>query len=132
MFSRIAIMVLRVCALAAITLGVLFWTGNALALREVHMTLGVLVVLALWALAVALVFARSVPIPARAGFVLGAVAVGALLAAVGMTQERLVPGAQHWVIQVVHLGLALAAVALGEMIAARAVRAAKPAHIAAR
>lgn len=132
MFSRIAIMALRVCALAAITLGVLFWTGNALALRQVHMTLGTLVVLALWALAVALIFARNVTAPARAGLAVGAVVVGALLAAVGMTQERLMPGAQHWVIQVVHLGLALAAVALGEMIAARAVRAAKPANIAAR
>ncbi|HEX6799576.1 MAG TPA: hypothetical protein VF116_17850 [Ktedonobacterales bacterium] len=132
MFSRIAIMVLRVCALAAIVLGVLFWTGHALALRQVHMTLGTLVVLALWALAVALLFARGVTVPVRAGLAAGAVVVGALLAVVGMTQERLMPGAQHWVIQVGHLGLALAAIALGEMIAARALRSAKLAKVAAR
>lgn len=132
MFSRIAIMVLRVCALAAITLGVLFWTDNALALRQVHMTLGILVVLALWALAVALLFARGIGTPLRAGLAVGAVVAGALLAVVGMTQERLLPGSQHWIIQVVHLGLALAAVALGELIAARAARTAKLARIAAR
>lgn len=133
MFNRLAIMVLRVCALAAITLGILFWTGNADALRPVHMTLGMLVVLTLWALALALVFARGISVPMRAGLAAGAVVVGLALAAVGMTQERLMPGTQHWIIQVVHLGLALTAVALGELIARRAARPApKLATIAAR
>lgn len=128
MFTRIAIMVLRVCALAAITLGVLFWTDNALQLRQVHMTLGILVVLALWIVA----FAGGVGSPTRAGLAAAALAVGALLALVGMTQERLVPGAQHWIIQVVHLGLALAAVALGELIARRTARTPRVAQVTVR
>ena len=128
MFTRIAIMVLRVCALAAVTLGVLFWTGNAFELRQVHMTLGILVVLALWAVA----FAHGIATPARAGLAAGAVLVGVLLALVGMTQERVLPGTQHWIIQVVHLVLALTAVALGELIARRTARTAKVARVAAR
>lgn len=128
MVTRIATMVLRVCALAAITLGILFWTDHALELRQVHMTLGILVVLALWIAA----FAGGVGTPARASLAAAALALGALLALVGMTQERLLPGAQHWIIQVAHLGLALAAVALGELIARRASRTAKVAQITAR
>lgn len=128
MVTRIAIMALRICALAAIMLGVLFWTENALQLREVHMTLGILVVLALWVVA----FAGGVGTPARTALAAGAVALGALLALVGMTQERLLPGAQHWIIQVVHLGLALVAVTLGELIARRTPRTVRVARVTVR
>ena len=111
---RIASMILRLAALVAIVLGILFWTGNADALRQVHMTAGILVVLALLYLAV------SQASKAGAGAVIAAVVVAMALPVVGITQEHLIPGPNHWLIQLVHLALALAAVGLGEMIAGRA------------
>jgi hypothetical protein len=120
MVTRIASMVLRLCALAALALGILFWTGNALQLREIHMTIGILLVLSLWTVAFA-----QIGQPGGIGMAAGAVVAGVLLFVVGVTQASILPGSAHWAIQVVHLALALAAVGLGEMIAGRATRAAK-------
>jgi hypothetical protein len=120
MATRIALMVLRLCALAALTLGILFWTGHADQLHDVHMLIGIALVLSLWVIA----FAQAGR-PGGAGMAAGAVVVGILLFIVGVTQERILPGASHWVIQVVHLGLALLAIGLGEMIAGRAAKAGK-------
>ncbi|HLZ20612.1 MAG TPA: hypothetical protein VKQ30_00615 [Ktedonobacterales bacterium] len=125
MITRIASMVLRLCAVAALTLGILFWTGHADNLHNIHMTVGMLLVLALWVIA----FARM-KTPGGVGALIAALTVGVLLALVGMTQEQVLPGANHWVIQVVHLGLALVAIGIGEMLArrgAKAVRFAKQA-----
>ncbi len=115
MVTRVAVMVLRVCALVAIVLGILFWTGNADGWRDIHMTAGILLVLSLWTIAIAQVRA-----PGGVWWLLGALVVGIALATIGMTQERILLNAQHWIIQVAHLTLALVAIALGEMIAGRA------------
>ncbi len=118
MTTRIAIMVLRLCALAALTLGILFWIGHADQLHELHMVIGLVLVLSLWTVALA-----QIAKPGGIALAVGAAAVGVLLFVVGVTQERMLPGASHWVIQVVHLGLALLAVGLGETVAGRAARA---------
>ena len=118
MTTRIAIMVLRLCALAALTLGILFWTGHADPLHELHMFIGIVFVLSLWTVTFA-----QIARPGGITLAAGAAAVGVLLFVVGVTQERILPGASHWVIQVVHLGLALLAVGLGETMAGRAARA---------
>lgn len=117
MTTRIAIMVLRLCALAALTLGILFWIGHADQLHELHMVIGLVLVLSLWTVALA-----QIAKPGGIALAVGAAAVGVLLFVVGVTQERMLPGASHWVIQVVHLGLALLAVGLGETVAGRAAR----------
>lgn len=117
MTTRTAIMVLRLCAVAALTLGILFWTDHADQLHEIHMLIGILLVLSLWTVAIA-----QIRRPGGIALAAGAAAVGVLLFVVGVTQERILPGASHWVIQVVHLGLALAAVGLGETMAGRAAR----------
>ncbi len=118
MTTRIAIMVLRLCALAALTLGILFWTGHADQLHDLHMLIGIVLVLSLWTVAFA-----QIASPGGIALAAGAAAVGVLLFVVGVTQERILPGVSHWVIQVVHLGLALLAVGLGETMAGRAARA---------
>lgn len=118
MTTRIAIMVLRLCTLAALTLGILLWTGHADPLHELHTFIGIVLVLSLWTVAFA-----QIARPGGIALAGGAAAVGALLFVVGVTQERILPGASHWVIQVVHLGLALLAVGLGETMAGRATRA---------
>ncbi len=115
MATRIAIMVLRLCALAALTLGILFWTGHADQLHGAHMLIGIGLVLALW-----IVAAGQLTRPGGMGLGAAAGATGLALFLVGVSQERILPGASHWRIQVAHLGLALLAVGLGEMMAGRA------------
>lgn len=115
MVTRVAVMVLRACALIAIVLGILFWTGNATTWREIHMTAGILLVLSLWTIATARVYA-----PGGAWWLLSSLVVGIALAVIGVTQERILLNSQHWIIQVAHLTLALVAISLGEMMAGRA------------
>ena len=110
----IARMLVRITGVLALILGLLFWGGSALSLIPLHMLLGLLLVLSLWLLAVLAVQA-GVPI----GMAAGAALVGLLALLLGVTQDSLLPGGAHWVIQVLHLLLGMAAVASGEMIGGR-------------
>ncbi|MFL5806891.1 MAG: hypothetical protein ACJ8CR_34825 [Roseiflexaceae bacterium] len=116
--TTIAQMLLRLAGLIAIVLGLLFWTGNFLQLRTIHMLAGFVVVLSLWTLA---------GLAARAGVQIGLVALaivwGLIVLILGMTQTQLLPGSAHWVIQVLHLLLGLGAIGQGEGLAARIKRA---------
>jgi hypothetical protein len=114
---RIASIVLRVCGGLALLLGLLFWLGIARNFLMFHMLLGVLVVLSLWVIGVVQAAAGgSWPMAA------GALLLGALVAALGMTQASLLLGPLHWVIQAVHLLLGAAAIGFGQaMVARRAV-----------
>jgi hypothetical protein len=114
MTATIAHWVVRIAGVIELILGLLFWTGDLRSLIPVHMLLGTLVVLALWLLA-ATASQMGVPV----GMAIGAAVIGLLLAIVGFTQTSLLPGAAHWVIQVIHLILGMAAVASGEMIGGR-------------
>jgi hypothetical protein len=93
--------------LVQLVLGVLFWTGHALGLVNVHMGLGFVFVLALWTLAF---------LCARAGAPRSLVAwlavVGAVIPVLGMTQMQILPGPQHWIVRVVHLLVGIAAMPL--------------------
>ncbi len=113
MAIRISVMVLRICALAALILGILFWTDNAKGLTPVHMLLGFAVVISLWVLGIAQGLRGG-----SFGLALATFAVGLLLAFVGLFQTRWLTNDMHWIIQVIHLVLALAAIGLGEMISA--------------
>ena len=113
MAIRISAMVLRICALAALILGILFWTNNAKGLTLVHILLGFAVVISLWVLGIAQGFRGG-----SFGLALATFVVGLLLAFVGLFQTRWLTNDMHWIIQVIHLLLALAAIGLGEMIAA--------------
>jgi len=112
--STITQMLIRFIGLIQIVLGVLFWSGSVRGMIPVHMLLGFVLVLALWTLA---------GLAARAGvspaLVVVAVLWGLLVAVLGMTQEQLLPGDYHWVIQVAHLLVGLAAIGQGEGLAAR-------------
>ena len=107
-------MLVRVTGLAQIILGLLFWTGNALALVPVHMLIGTVVVLLLWVLA---------GMAAWAGVSRGRAALalvwGAIVVALGMTQNQILPGDFHWIIQIVHLLVGLAALGQAEGLAVR-------------
>jgi hypothetical protein len=113
---RIASIVLRVCGGLALLLGLLFWLGIARNFLPVHILLGVLVVLSLWIIGVAQAVAGG-----SWSMAVGALLLGVLVAALGMTQSSLLLGPLHWVIQVVHLLLGAAAVGFGQGMVARMV-----------
>jgi hypothetical protein len=106
---------IRVLGVIQLVLGVLFWTGNALGLVDLHQLIGILLVLALWTQA-ALAHRAGVP----GGLVAGAVVLGLIVPIVGLTQREIFPGSAHWVIQVVHLLLGLGLLAMAENLATRA------------
>lgn len=122
MLVRISSNVLRVCALLALILGIIFWTSDVQGvLVPIHMLLGILVVLSLWVLGYAI---ATAPRGKNIGLAVGAVVLGLLVLIVGLTQNNLSgplgPDASaHWVIQVVHLILGLLAIGIGEAIGAR-------------
>jgi hypothetical protein len=103
---------IRVVWLVQLALGVLFWTGNATGLVDLHQLLGILLVLALWTQAV---------LAARAGVEPRLVAVaavwGLLVPIVGLTQTSLLTGSLHWLVQVIHLLLGIGLIGLAERLA---------------
>lgn len=115
MVVRVSLMVLRIAALAALVLGIIFWTGNADNLQIVHIVLGFLVVISLWVLGIA----QGVRRGGSFGLALATFVVGFFVLLVGLFQTRWLTGSNHWVIQVIHLILGLSAISLGEMIGAR-------------
>jgi hypothetical protein len=108
---------IRVLAVVQLALGVLFWTGNAYSLLQVHILSGMLLVVALWIQAA---------IAARVGIGFGLPAAafgwGILVVALGMTQDSLLTGDLHWLIKVVHLLVGLGAVGQAESLAVRTLR----------
>ena len=105
-------MLIRLLGLIMIVLGLLFWTGNALNFIGLHMLLGIVLVLLLWAQAI--LAARS---GASLGLVALAIAWGLIVVALGMTQSRLLPGDAHWVIKVLHLLVGISAIGIAERLA---------------
>jgi hypothetical protein len=102
------VILLRVLALVLVVLGIGFWTGHWVAFIPLHRTLGVVFVLTLWAVAIiALANGTS-----RRGLGAFAIVWGVVIAALGMTQQRILVGDFHWVVRVLHLGVAMYAMHL--------------------
>jgi hypothetical protein len=116
--SFLLLMFMRVAALVQVIVGLGLWTGHWLALVDVHRTVGVLFVLSLWIIAaIALVQRRA------AGLAVLAVVWGVVVAAVGFTQQLLLPGDLHWIVRVLHLVIALASMPIAERLAPKPVTA---------
>ena len=116
MLVRITVMVLRVSALLALILGIIFWFNNSDSILPFHMLLGIIVTLSLWVLGFAIGMTRG----GNWGLAAGAFVLGLIMIALGLTQASILPDSPlHWIIQVVHLLLGLSAIGLGEMIAGR-------------
>ena len=117
MVATVASWVVRLGGLVMIVLGLLFWTGHALTLVSAHMTLGLLVVLALWVLA-GIALQRGVSV----GLVISAFVLGLVVIGFGMSQTSLMSGSTRAVVEiirVVHLLLGLALISFGEIITGR-------------
>jgi hypothetical protein len=100
--------------IALVVLGILFWTGHAMSLLPLHMLLGGLFVITLLVLVVVGLVGRN-----SRGFAAVVLFWSLLVPLVGVTQLRLLPGADHWVIQVVHLLVGVVAMGLGHALARR-------------
>ena len=110
MIVRIAQWILRLCVGLALIFGILFWTDQAADnLVLVHLVLGILVVLSLWTLGVA----QALTTGGSWGLAIGVVVFGLILAASGGTQDELLTGSWHWVIQGMHLRLGSLSAGLG-------------------
>ena len=129
MVARVSVMVLRIAALLALILGILFWFGviqGAESFKNpwtsIHMTLGVIVTICLVILGVLMVTTKG----GNVGLGVGAIVMALLVIVLGLAQTRmLIEPSVHWIIQVVHLLFGLLAIGLGEMIAGQYRRLAK-------
>jgi len=110
------LMFMRVGALVQVVVGIGLWTGHWYGLVNVHRTVGVVFVLALWMLAViALVQRRS------AGLAAFAILWGLLVAAFGFMQLGILVGDYHWVVRVLHLVIGMASLPIAERLAPKRV-----------
>ncbi|HEY0752687.1 MAG TPA: hypothetical protein VGD98_01815 [Ktedonobacteraceae bacterium] len=122
-------MILRATALLALVLGLIFWGNPALpytnpALKGIHMLLGILVVLSLWA--IGLIQGRLKG--GSFGLAAGTFLFGLVVAIVGLWQEGWkASGANVELINIIHLLLGLGAIGFGEMIGGRIRRTVKAA-----
>ena len=114
-------MLIRLSWVILIILGALFWAGRSLSLLPVHIITGVIFVLLLWLLSF---FAL------RTGASTGLAALNIFWSLVvlvlGMTQNQLLTGSAHWIIQVLHLLVGVVAIGLAESLAAKIKRTAAP------
>ena len=112
--TRVAQLLVRAAGVVQLALGLLLWTGNARGLVPLHMLIGFVLVAGLLTLAVLAARAGAPP-----ALVVLAGAWVLLTPLLGLTQDRLLPGSAHWLVQVLHLLVGVAAVALAEQLARR-------------
>jgi len=103
------LMVARLLVTVQIILGLLIWFGNRISLTQVHIALGMLFVIDLWALGIIALFALS----AR-GLSLLTLLMGGVIMWLGVAQTSLLIGPAHWAIRLLHLLLGVAAMGLVE------------------
>jgi hypothetical protein len=120
--AAVAQNLVRFCGVVQLGLGLLFWSDHLQSLLVVHIVVGLVLVLALWTLAVIAAFCRSSPF----GQVVVAAVWGLLLAIFGLTQDQMLTSGAHWVVQVLHLLVGLTAIGLGEALGGGIRRAAGP------
>ena len=116
--SRIVLVLLwllRISGVLALAIGIALWTGHGYQYLKLHMWLGFIVTFDLLLLAIVAMLARVQPI-----LTLVAVVWAASVPVLGIAQMRIVPGSNHWIIEVVHLILGLGAIAFGESLSKRA------------
>ena len=107
-------MAARISAVLLLVLGIAIWTGKANELILVHIGLGLVFVIALWALAAAAMGAGV-----NHALVVVAFCWGLVMPALGLLQASLVPGQGHIAIQLLHLLVGLVGLALAESLGRR-------------
>lgn len=118
--TTIVQMIIRLTWLILLGLGAFIWTRHGQPLTAVHEAVGVVFVLALWT--VAWLGLRSGATPILVGVVF---LWGAIVTVFGLTQTRIMVGASHSIIQVLHLFVGIVAIGLAEALGVRIKRALK-------
>jgi hypothetical protein len=115
-------MLVRITGVLLLILGLLIWTEGASNLIMIHMLLGVILVISMWVLA---------GVSTQAGVSIGLAAsvaiAGLIVLVLGMTQQSVLPGSSHWIVQIVHLLVGMLAVGSAEAIGGRLKRLRTPA-----
>ena len=116
--QRSLLMFMRLGALFQLVVGFGLWSGHLYAMVNVHQSVGVLFVLSLWIIAIV-----SMAQGRNFGLAAFALVWGAIVAALGFTQQSLLPGDLHWIVRVLHLIIGMASVPIAEGLVPRPVRA---------
>ena len=115
MIARYASAVVTLGGILALLSGLAYWLGIAPGFLSMHMLLGYLTVAGLWTIGIAQAFSAGGSSPVAAL----AIVVGAFTIYLGMNQTVLLPGENHWLIQLGHLVLGILTIGVGHMAAAR-------------
>lgn len=119
----IARTVVLAAGVVQLVLGALFWAHVGKNLVPLHETIGSVLVIALWVVAI-----LSARLGAPLGLVVLTIVWGLVVPFVGLAQEGWLRGSTHWIIQAIHLLLGLGTMGLASIVAARTrPRAATPA-----
>jgi hypothetical protein len=111
--ARVLNLLIRAPGTGVLALGLAFWLGYARSLTQLHMGLGIGLVLSVWA--VSLIAWRTT---GRGGLAaLGAVC-GIVSVPFGVLQGAILPGPFHWVVQLTHLALGAIMIGVGGRLAA--------------
>jgi hypothetical protein len=105
-------MLLRVLVAVQLVVGIALWTGHGYSMVGMHMAIGIVFVVLLWSIAIIALVKRQ-----RMGLGLLALVWGVIIVAVGMTQQRVLPGDLHWIVRVLHLVISVAAMPIAEKLA---------------
>jgi hypothetical protein len=114
---KVVQMLARIVFVALLVLGILFWTGHASALIPLHMLLGI-------AFAVLLLILAGMALGRRSATGLAVLLIvwALVLPLFGLTQDSILVGGAHWLVQIIHLLLGIGAIAVAEILVARALR----------
>lgn len=107
--AKTALNVMRVTVVVQLVMGAAFWMGRWTSTVDLHRTLGIVYVFALWliaALAIAHHHKKDV-----AGF---AMIWGVLIITLGFAQQSILPGEFHWITRVAHLLIGIVAIPMAE------------------
>jgi hypothetical protein len=104
----------RVAGLIAIVLGIILWISGGGGIVPLHMLVGIVLVAALWTLAVLGLRAGTGPMLPAIAFAWGIVVV-----LFGLNQATILPGDMHVVVEVAHLLVGIVAIGIGEALGAR-------------
>jgi hypothetical protein len=105
--------VARLIGVIALILGIILWTGSIRPL-SIHILIGFIMSITMLLFGLVGFFARVKP-----GLPIIATAWAVLLPYIGFAQFKLLPGASHVVIQVIHLLIGICAIGIAEALAAK-------------
>jgi len=107
--SKTALNVMRALVVVQLVMGIALWMGRWNAIVDLHRTLGIAYVFALWFIAVLAISHKHKT--GAAGF---AIMWGVLIITLGFAQQTVLPGEFHWITRAAHLLIGISAMPMAE------------------